>query len=57
MQQDDELVDYNEYDESGNIVEAPLEIAQENSNSPTTSPMALTEEQDEDMGEDQEGAS
>ena len=57
MDQEDQLVDYKEYDENGNIVEAPQETAQENSHSPTTSPMPLAEDQDEDMGEDQEEAS
>jgi hypothetical protein len=57
MDQEDQLVDYNEYDENGNIVEAPRETAQENSHSPTTSPMSLAEDQDEDMSEGQEEAS
>ncbi len=57
MDQDDQLVDYNEYDENGNIVEAPRKTAEENSHSPTTSPMPLAEDQDEDMGEGQEEAS
>jgi hypothetical protein len=57
MDQDEELVDYNEYDESGNIVEAPRETAQENSHSSTTSPMPLADEQYEDMGESQEATS
>ena len=57
MDQEDQLVDYNEYDENGNIVEAPRETAEENSHSPITSPMPLAEDQDEDMGEGQEEAS
>jgi hypothetical protein len=57
MDQEDQLVDYNEYDENGNIVEVPLETAPENSHSPTTSPMPLAEDQDEDMGEGREEAS
>ena len=57
MDQEDQLVDYNEYDENGNIVEAPRETAEENSHSPITSPMSLAEDQDEDMVEGQEEAS
>jgi hypothetical protein len=57
MDQEDELVDVNDYDENGNIVEAPQETAQENSHSPTTSPIPLIKERDEDMGESQEEAS
>ena len=56
MDQEDQLVDYNEYDENGNIVEAPRETAEENSHSPITSPMPLAEDQDEDKLEDREHA-
>ena len=57
MDQEDQLVDYNEYDEDGNIVEAPRETAEENSHSPITSTMPLMDDQDADMSEGQEEAS
>jgi hypothetical protein len=57
MDQEDQFVDFNDYDENGNIVEAPRETEQVNSHSPTTSPMPSIEEQGEDMGEGQEEAS
>jgi hypothetical protein len=46
MDQEDELVDFNEYDESGNIVEAPQVTAQGSSRSPITSPMSLKDDQE-----------
>jgi hypothetical protein len=57
MDQEEKVVDFNDYDENGNIVEAPQETEQENSHSPITSPMSLADDQDEDMGEGQEQAS